>query len=198
MNNLFILIYLTTLSITFSSCTNFSNKEVDYRHQKNKVPYSSPSETKDSQSSKSQDSHYNNIEIDFEKIKKVNQENFQKSQLLSIKSDSYHGEPAIHITSRNGNVRKEIIYSRTLDKKLDSYTHYDKHYDENKKINLTNIITLEEAINISYKTLNYNFNIDEWKLTFEDDEQAIVWEIEGKDVEVQLDAQTGEIYDVDL
>ena len=196
MNKLFILIYLTTLSITLSSCSNPSNKKV-YSRQENKTSYSSSSETKDSTSSKPQDNHYNNNEIDFEKIEKVNQENFPKSQLLSIKSDNYHEEPAIHITSRNGNVRKEIIYNRTLDKKLGSYTHYDKHYDENKKINFTNIISLEKALAISSKALNYNFNIDEWKLTFEDDEQAVVWELEGKDFEVQLNAQTGKIYDVD-
>lgn len=196
MNKLFILIYLTTLSITLSSCSNSSNKEVDF-HQERKTPYSNSSDTKDGTSSKPQDNHYNNNEIDFEKIEKVNQENFPKSQLLSIKSDNYHGEPAIHITSRNGSIRKEIIYNRTLDKKLGSYTHYDKHYDENKKLNLDNIISLEKAIAISSKALNHNINIDEWKLTFEDDEQAVVWELEGKDSEIQLNAQTGEIYDVD-
>lgn len=198
MKNFFTLICLTTLSITLTSCVRSSDKEV-YSRQENKISYSSSSEIKKSTSSKSQDNHYNNSgnEIDLAKIEEVNQENFPESQLLSIKSDNYHGEPAIHITSRNGSIRKEIIYSRTLDKTLDSYTHYDKHYDENKKLSITNLISLKKAIAISSKTLDHDLIIDEWKLTFEGDVQDVVWELEGKDFEVQLSAQTGKIYDID-
>ena len=199
MNKIFILIYLTTLSITLSSCSSSSsNKEVS-SFQESKPSYSSSSENKTKPSSRSQkgDSYYNNYDIKFENIEKVNQENFPKSQLLSIKSDFYYGQPAIHVTSRNGSTRKEIIYDNTLDKKLGSYTHYDKNYDENKKLNLSHIISLEKAIKIASKSINRDFNIDEWKLTFEDDEQAVVWELESEEFEVQLNAQTGEVYDVD-
>lgn len=200
MNNLFILIYLTTLSITLSSCSSSSssNNEVSsFRESKSSYSSSFENETKASSNSQKKDNYYNNSKIDFEKIEKVNQENFPKSQLLSIKLAFYYGQPAIHVTSRKRSTRKEIIYDNTLDKKLGSYTHYDKNYDENKKLNLSHIISLEKAINIASKSINRSFNMYEGKLTFEDDKQTVVWELESEEFDIQLNAQTGEIYDID-
>ena len=196
MNKLFILIYLVSLSTALSACNN-SSTEVETYHEKLANSSSSSSESSTIPPSHSEEIQDNNTVIDFKKIQKVIQKDLPESQLLSIKSDNYYGKPAIRVTSRIGTTRKEIIYDSTLDKKLDIYTHYDKHYDKNKKINLIHIISLNEAIDIGAKAINHEFNIDEWKLTFEDDEQAIVWEIENKDFEVQLNAQTGEVYDID-
>lgn len=195
MNKLFILIYLVTLSTALSACNNAST-DTEVYHEKLANPSSSSSKSNTIPPTHSEEIQDNTV-IDLKKVEKVIQKDFPESQLLSIKSDNYYGKSAIRVTSRIGATRKEIIYNSTLDKKLDNYNHYDKHYDENKKINLINIISLNEAIDIGAKAINHEFNIDEWKLTFEDDEQAIVWEIEDKDFEVQLNAQTGEVYDID-
>lgn len=192
MNKLFKLIFLGGLSIILCSCSNSTFKQA--HHQEKEVTSSiDSSEGILSSSSKEIDDK----EIDVEKIQKINQENFPESQLLSIKSDNYYGQNGIHITSRKGAVRKEFIYNNNLDKKLGSYSHYDKDYDGSKKLDLNNIISLEKAISIGAKAINNNLNINEWKLTYEDDKKVTVWELESNDYEITMNAQTGEVYDVD-
>lgn len=135
------------------------------------------------------------FEIDFDKAISIFQEHFNNStiNIKSIDFDEDSGAYEYEIEGWKDNTEFKLTVDATSGKV--SEEEKDNDNDDKEKLDLSNIIKPNEAMEIALKNSNGGF-VKDWELSFDDDKNVYEINIENGD-DIDIDALTKEVLERD-